>query len=166
MATQTPGLPGLPAGQAETVPRRRALVALLLGSVAAAGCVLPARSTAAYRGKAVATTTAAQTAVQTAVFEADLASRGRVTAAGASVTFSDAETDAEGAQAAFDSIQPPDSVSDSLRNRLDNILSDAVDALTTLRIVARRGDLDKLAAPAKSAREAARRLDDFQQDNE
>ena len=131
-----------------------------------AGCVLPARSTDAFTGKALSTTTAAQSAVESAILAAELAGHGRVTAAYVSVTFSDAEGDASAAQSAFDSIQPPNGASDRVRAQLDPILSDAVDALTSLRISARRGDLDKLGPFVTDARAAARRLAAFQQANQ
>ena len=128
-----------------------------------AGCVLPARSTDAYAGKALSTTTATQSAVESAILAAELAGQGRVTDAYASVAFADAEGDASAAQSAFDSIQPPNPSSDHIRAQLDPILSDAVDALSSLRITARRGDLDELGPFVTDARATARRLSAFQQ---
>jgi hypothetical protein len=141
---------------------RRTLVLTGVVAALAGGCVLPARSTSAYRGKAVATTTAALSAVQTAVFTTEMAGRGRMTAAYASVTLADAESDASGAQTAFDSIQPPDSQSDALRDSLDAILSDAVDTLSSMRITARRGDLDRLHSLTEDGRDEIARLEAFQ----
>lgn len=133
-------------------------------AVAATSCVLPARSTTAYRGKALATTTAAISAVETARFVAQMSGRGRLTAAYASVAAAEAETDASAAQAAFDSIQPPDSVSDALRSRLDALLADAVDTLSTLRIVVRRGELDRLQSLAAAAEKESSALQRFRQE--
>jgi Kef-type K+ transport system membrane component KefB len=118
--------------------------------VVASSCVFPARSYAAYAGKAVATATSTSAAVETALLMASVAREGKATAALASVTMADAESDAGSAQQTFASIQPPDGRSDALRSNLDAILSDAVDGIATLRIAARRGDLDRLwglAAP-------------------
>jgi hypothetical protein len=131
-----------------------------------AGCVLPARSTDAFRGKALATSTTVESAVGTAVLTGELATRGRITAAYASVGFSEAETDASGAQTAFDSIQPPNAASDRVRAELDPILSDAVDTLTSMRITARRGELDRLTDDIAAARRISARLSNFQQANQ
>jgi hypothetical protein len=144
---------------------RAPTIAAVLVATVATSCVLPARSTSAYRGKAVATATAAISAVETGRFVAQLADRGRLTAAYASVSMAEAETDASAAQAAFDSIQPPDSPSDALRARLDKLLANAVNTLSTMRIVARRGDLDRLRPFAAEATEESADLQRFQQTN-
>jgi hypothetical protein len=136
------------------------LVAALMTS-----CVLPARSTSAYRGKAVATATATISAAETGTFVARMAGRGRLTAAYASVALSEAETDASAAQAAFASIQPPDSTSDALRTRLDALLANTVDTLSTMRIVVRRGDLGRLRPLEAQVVRESRQLQRFQQEH-
>jgi len=139
-------------------------VAAAVGA-AATSCVLPARSTSAYRGKALSTTTAAISALESARFTADLAGRGRLTAAYSSIAMREAETDASAAQADFDSIQPPNTTSDRLRAQLDPLLADAVGTLSTLRIVTRRGDLDRLGHLAADAAKESRALQQFQEDH-
>jgi hypothetical protein len=142
--------------------RRLALTgAVAVLALLASSCALPARSTYAYRGKAIATTTRALAAVQTAVLTAEMATRGRTTAAYTSVTLADAESEGTGAQSSFDSIQPPDSRSDSLRDELDAILSDIVDTLSSMRITARRGELDRLAPLTADGRKEIARLQAF-----
>ncbi|HZP28584.1 MAG TPA: hypothetical protein VFC99_06505 [Acidimicrobiia bacterium] len=127
------------------------------------GCVLPARSSAAFEGKAVESAKTAAGAVATARLCARQASSGKLTAAFASVTMADAEKDANDAQSSFDSIQPPDHRSDRLRDRLDSILSKAVSALARLRIDARRGHLAQLEHRARALQTIAKRLEQFQQ---
>lgn len=140
---------------------RRLLATACVVAAAAAGCVLPARSTYAYTGKAVATVTMTLSAAQTGLFVAQMAGRGRVTDAYASVTLTDAEGDASGAQAAFDSIQPPDSHSDGVRDKLDPMLADTVGTLSSMRIAARRGELDQLKPYAEQLQKEIAKLEDF-----
>jgi hypothetical protein len=141
---------------------RRVVATTSLVAVTATGCVLPARSTTAYTGKALATVTMTLSAAQSALFVAEMAERGRVTAAYTSVTLTDAESDASGAQAAFDSIQPPDSRSDAVRDHLDPSLADVVGTIASMRIVARRGELDDLRPYADQARTEIKKLEAFQ----
>jgi hypothetical protein len=151
------------AGHRCAVLRVPTIAAAALVATIATSCVLPARSTSAYRGKAVATATAVISAVETGRFVAQLADRGRLTSAYASMA--EAETDASAAHAAFDSIQPPDSPSDALRARLDALLANAVDTLSTMRIIARRGDLDRLRPFAAEATKESADLQHLRQTN-
>jgi hypothetical protein len=146
--------------------RAKGTARLALFVCVCAGCVLPARSTDAYTGKALATVSATQSGVESAILAGDLAVRGRSTAPYASVSLADAEGDASAAQSAFDSIQPPNAESDAIRSELDPILSDAVDTLSSMRITARRGDLDALAPFVREARSVSRRLSAFEQAHE
>ena len=130
--------------------------------LACAGCVLPARSSSAFEGKAVESAKSAYGAVATALLTAREASSGKLTAAYASVAMADAEKDANGAQSSFDSIQPPDRRSDQLRDDLDRMLSDAVSGIAQLRTEARRGHLASLAHQARDLHDVAKRLDRFQ----
>jgi hypothetical protein len=110
--------------------------------------VLPARSAAAYEGKAVESATLTRSAVSTALLTVTEASRGKTTAAFASVTLSNAESDADSAQASFASVQPPSHASDALRSQLGTIQTNVVTELSQLRIEARRGHLRALATSA------------------
>src|SRR3954451_21262855 len=99
-------------------PRCAVLAAAAVAvSVTASGCVGPATTVAAYRGKAVHAADAAQSAVQTAVFTAKGMLGDRILGAYGEVVLSTAEQDLSSVQQSFDSIQPPDDVaSDKLRN--------------------------------------------------
>jgi hypothetical protein len=132
-----------------------AVVALL------AGCVAPARSLDAYEGKAGASAEAALSAVRTAALAVDEAVAGRLPSAYASITIEDAERDAASVEGQFASIQPPDGASDRLRAQLAPMLSAAAGLLTLLRIAARRGDVDTLAARSSRLDDVAGRLASF-----
>jgi hypothetical protein len=138
--------------------RRFAAAALAL---ALAGCVGPARTHRAYEGKAARTAETAASAVETALLAARAADDARAFGPYLSVTLSEAEKDASGAQATFDSIQPPDTASDELRDQLDAMLTQAVGILSELRIKARRHELPALAAVAAPLEELGTRLADF-----
>jgi len=56
----------------------------------------------------------------------------------------EAEEDAGSAQGTFDGIQPPDRRAGELRDRLDELLTEASGTLVELRIAARRGELAEL----------------------
>ena len=137
---------------------RRVIVACLLSPLLVA-CVLPARSFAAYAGKAAATADAVVSAARTAMLAADVASRGRLLAPNASITLQETEEDASSARDHFLSIQPPDAASDALRTRLDALLEPVTRALSALRIAARRGELDRLPSLARPLRRLSARLE-------
>jgi hypothetical protein len=144
------------------VIRRRwtALAALVL----AAGCTRvmgPARTAADYEAKAASTADAVLSAVRTAQIAADASSDGRTFAPYSAVALADAEADAEGASAAFASVQPPGRSSDALRDELTALTDEATSTLATLRITARRGQLDRLAREAAPLDAVARRLEAF-----
>jgi hypothetical protein len=63
-----------------------------------------------------------------------------------------AEKDALAVQSTFDSVQPPDAAADRLRSTVDDLLGSATTGLTEMRIVSRRGELDKLPALADRLR--------------
>jgi hypothetical protein len=56
----------------------------------------------------------------------------------------EAEEDAGSAQGTFDGIQPPDRRAGELRDRLDELLTEATGRLVELRIAARRDELAEL----------------------
>src|SRR3954465_8271548 len=115
-------------------PRCAVLAAAVVAvSITASGCVGPATTDAAYRGKAVHAADAAQSAVQTAVLTTNGLLGGRILGAYGEVVLSTAEEELSSGQQAFDSIQPPDdAVSDKLRDTLDPMLSSASSDLTDL----------------------------------
>jgi hypothetical protein len=133
----------------------------VLHALAAAACVAvlagctahpvgPARTFGKYEGKATTTAESALSAVQTARLVADAASRGNAFGPYTSSVVSDAEETVAGLSGTFGSIQPPDGRADDLRDELEQLLADALDHVTAVRVAARRGDLPHLkeiAAP-------------------
>lgn len=129
-----------------------------------AGCtriVGPVRTAEDYELKAASTAEAVLSGVRTAELVADAADRGRAFASYVAVALDDAEGEASGAAATFSSLQPPGPSSDRLRDELDELTREATDTLATLRITARRGDLDQLAAQAAPLEDLGDRLEAF-----
>ena len=127
-----------------------ALVAVVLAAGCTAHPVGPARTFGKYEGKAATTAESALSAVQTARLVASAASRGNAFGPYTSSVVSDAEETVSGLAGTFGSIQPPDARADDLRDELQQLLSDALDHVTAVRVAARRGDLphlDAIAAP-------------------
>jgi hypothetical protein len=129
----------------------RAVGALLL-VLLLTGCVSPSRTDRDYELKAGNTAKAAASSVATAVLGAEAARRHKATGNYLSVLIGGAEKDALSVQSTFDSIQPPDAAADRLRGTVDDLLSSATTGLTEMRIVCRRGELDKLPALADRLR--------------
>ena len=134
-----------------------------------AGCVPhpvgPARTYAKYEGKAVTTAESAVSAVQTARLVVETAAKGNATATFTAMLLSEQEESLSGLQGTFGSIQPPDERADDLRDELGELLGDAADHVSTLRIIARRGQLDDLAEEAKPLDEDLRGLHAFAEEH-
>jgi hypothetical protein len=120
-----------------------------------------ARTEGKYRGKAVTTAKGADSHVMTALLASRSASRGNAFGPYIGLVVSDAEEALSGVQGTFDSIQPPDSVADALRQELDGLLGDAISHVARIRIAARRGELSQLDALARPLVEDARKLESF-----
>jgi hypothetical protein len=116
---------------------------LLLGA-----CTGPVRSTNVYESKAGATAAAVASAVETARLAVDAGSQHKAFGRSLAQVLAEAEEDAGAAQGTFEGIQPPDRRADELRDHLDELLGQATDTLTELRIAARRGRFAELAEPA------------------
>jgi hypothetical protein len=128
--------------------RRPWVISVAVGVLAlslAGACVAPARSIDAYRGKGEASAATSLTAVETGKLTVTVAGRGGLFSPQVSVLLAEAEQTAESAASTFASIQPPDPSLDPYRSRLLVTLGKATEALGTLRIAARRGDLDTLS---------------------
>jgi hypothetical protein len=124
-------------------------------------CTGPVRSSPVYESKAGQTAAVAASAVQTALLAVDAAKDDKASGRYLSQVLVEAEEDAGSAQGTFDAIQPPDQRADELRASLDDLLTEATDTLTELRIAARRGrfaELPELAAPLPGV---AAKLGDF-----
>lgn len=130
-----------------------------------AGCtphpVGPARTFAAYEGKAVTTAESALSSVQTVRLAAVTGDRGDAFGPFLSVTISDQEDALAGVQGTFGSIQPPDPDGDALRTELDELLSTTLEHVTAVRLEARRGHLDRLGEAAQDLQADARALEHF-----
>jgi hypothetical protein len=144
----------------------RLAVAVLAALFLLASCVAPDRTYEPYEADAVSTAEDAASAAQTALLAVDASTRGNVTQNYLSVVLEDAEADASGVQGTFDSIQPPGSEGDKLKDELDKLLDDAASVLEELRITVRRGELEKLPDIAHPLNDTAKKLDDFATEHE
>jgi hypothetical protein len=126
-------------------------------------CVGPSRTDGDFELKAASTAKAVASALATARLVADAAGDGKATGNLASVTIGEAEADASAAEATFASYQPPSARSDALRTDLEELLGQAVDGITTLRITVRRGQLDRLPAISQQLQPVATALEQVQE---
>jgi hypothetical protein len=118
-------------------------------------CTGPVRSSPVYESKAGQTAAVAASAVQTALLAVDAAEDDKASGRYLTQVLVEAEEDAGSAQGTFDAIQPPD----QLRASLDDLLTEATDTPTELRIAARRfAELPELAGPLPGV---AAKLGDF-----
>jgi hypothetical protein len=142
---------------------RRLGIALVLATMT--GCVAhpvgPARTYGKYEGKAVTTADAALSAVNTVRLAARTGSTDHGFGPYLSVMLSEQEGSLAGVQGTFDSIQPPDGRADDLRDELDELLADALDHVTAVRLAVRRGELPRLARVAAPLTEDAAKLRAF-----
>jgi hypothetical protein len=128
--------------------RVRALAATALVSLAVSGCAGPSHTYDDYQSKAANTVAAVMSAVQTAQLAVQAQRTGKATRPYLSVIIGESEETVGGVQAQFDSVQPPDARSDKLRSTVDDLLAQADDVISALRIAVRRGRLDRLSAIA------------------
>lgn len=141
---------------------RGAVAVLALVAVSSAGCVSPSRTDDDYRHKAANTAQTVASSLQSARLAVKAAADGRTFGPYLSRVLADVEEDADGAQASFDVVQPPSENADATHLELSGLLSDALDTLRALRVLARRGDLPKLRDAAQSLGDLADKLDAFQ----
>jgi hypothetical protein len=147
--------------------RRSACGALLLAiAILLSGCVGPATTNSAYSGKAVRTANDALSEVQTARLAVETSLDHNLPRAYLEVLLQEAEDAFSSIQNTFDSIQPPDtSTADKLRDQLDEVLSDGSDALSQLRIAARRDDTGELRTTSASIKSIADKLRSFAEEH-
>jgi hypothetical protein len=124
----------------------------------------PVRTFRDFELKAASTAKSVRSSVETAHLTVRLAREDKAFAPYLSVMASDAEDGASAAASTFSGLQPPDARADALAARLDPLLQRATDALTDVRIRARRTELGN-PAPILERRLArvARALDRFEQ---
>jgi hypothetical protein len=139
--------------------------AALLGLVLMTGCVAhpvgPARTYGKYEGKAVTTADAALSAVNTVRLAATTGTKDHAFGPYLSVMISEQEESLSGVQGTFDSIQAPGGRADALRGTLDQLLGDALEHLTDVRVAVRRGELGRLAEVAEPLADDAAKLNAF-----
>ncbi|MGB9377898.1 MAG: hypothetical protein WCB04_10350 [Mycobacteriales bacterium] len=138
-----------------------ALVAL----VAIAGCAGPSRTYDDYQSKAVNTVKAATSALQTARLAVQAQRRGNTTVPYLSVILGQAEENIGSVQGTFDSVQPPDTRADKTRTAVDDLLTQAGDGLSALRIAVRRGQLSELPTIASALDKLVTAMNRFQSAN-
>jgi hypothetical protein len=137
-----------------------AVLVLIVGVALIVGLrpMTPARTRDDYAHKAKDTAESVLSSVQTARLVARAGTDGDAFGPYVSVMLSESEDAAAKAQGSFDRVQPPDHWSDVTRNRLGRLLDRSNDALSRLRITARRGELDALGRQGEALRPLARRL--------
>jgi len=137
--------------------------------LAVAGCIQPvgpARTFHDYELKAESTAKSARSSVETARLAVQVATDGNAFPPYVSVLLSEAESDASNARGTFLGIQPPDARADRLRDQLGRLLDETGNVLSTLRITARRAELQKLRGQAARLPALSKRLDRFATEHE
>src|SRR4051794_39802664 len=121
----------------------------------------PARTRDDYEHKAKDTAESVLSSVQTARLAARAGTRGDSFGPYVSVLLSESDTGVTAAQGVFESVQPPDAQSDAIRRDLGKLLNRSADAVSRLRITARRGELERLEREARPLRPLAKALRNF-----
>ncbi|MEN3358027.1 MAG: hypothetical protein V7637_2009 [Mycobacteriales bacterium] len=144
------------------IRRLAAAVAVAGAAAALGGCVAPAPTLSAYESKAARTAHDALSAVETAQLAFTASQQGRLTRQYLGVVLSESEDAFGSVQQTFDSVQPPDAgAADTMRDDLDKLLSDGSDALSQLRIAARRQRTADMAEASRALRPVATGLERF-----
>jgi hypothetical protein len=137
-------------GYIAVVGRRWCAACVVILAVEIGGCAGSARKATDYRGKARNSAKAALSAVETSSLAARLVRERRAFSTYVSVVLDSAERDVTAVESTFASIQSPGASSDQLREALGNVLNDAADTISSMRIASRRDERhDLLAAAAK-----------------
>lgn len=140
-----------------------AVAAVVVGLSAVTACAGPSRTEDDYRHKVANTAETMSGIVGTVQVALKASSRDRVPAPYLSVTLAEADDDASAVVDTFDSVQPPDSASDELRSKLDDVLQQTVSTLDDLRIAVRRGHLDELPKLAQPLTGLSDKLEKLQE---
>jgi basic membrane lipoprotein Med (substrate-binding protein (PBP1-ABC) superfamily) len=135
-------------------------------AVALTACVSPAVDDTGYLGKAGATAAAAVSASNTALLAVQGYQDDHVTSQALEVTLQQSEDALGSVTSTFDSVQPPHTTtSDDVRQALDDLLAPAQDALSAVRIAARRGQDDALRTHAAELSKATKALEQFAEEH-
>lgn len=133
--------------------------------VLAAGCsshpVGPARTYAAFEGKAATTAESALSSVESVRLAAGAGADDHAPGPFLGRVVSDQEEALAGVQGTFGSIQPPGDRADRLRAELDELLSSSSDHVAAVRVAIRRGQLGRLRDVAEPLDEDAAALRRF-----
>jgi hypothetical protein len=121
----------------------------------------PARTEAAYEGKARTTAEGALSSVNTVDLLVQATLEDRTFAGYPAAVVSEQEDAITGLQGTFGSIQPPSAASDELRRTLDDLLSTAAEDITAVRLAVRRGEVDVLPDLQRALQADARDLQQF-----
>jgi len=127
----------------------RAALALIVTGLVLGGCASPAWSDASYRGKAHRSANGMSSAVVSAQIATRLYLGGKLTTPAADTTVSDAERDAQGVLAAFESRQPPVPASRKVFESVDPVLQQAAGSLTDLRMALRADDTGGISSASR-----------------
>jgi hypothetical protein len=142
--------------------RIRQALLIVASALVLAGCVGPATTTAAYRGKAVHAADAAVSELETVVLTGTAVLDGKMMQAYAETVVTESEDALSSVQGSFDSIQPPDdSVSDQLRSEVDELLTAGLGDLSELRIELRRGAGERVAQLSDALKQTSAKLSAF-----
>jgi hypothetical protein len=149
--------------RAQPTPRRAAAGVAISAALffALVACAPSARTAGPYRAKARKAVEAVHSATATDRLLVLSVRRGHTLAPYISVATSDAEDDASSASSAFLSIQPPDDRSDRVRQRVSDLVDDALSVLGDVRVAGRRGDRQALVGLEPRLADVAKRLDDL-----
>lgn len=123
-----------------------------------AACVGPSRTDEDYRRKVANSAEAMSSSVATGMATAQLASHRRAFAPYVEQALNDAVNDATSIQGGFDAVQSPSRTVDAVGQRLDDVMTDALDTLSEMLTAARRGHRTELEAAAGKLSDVSDRL--------
>ncbi|HEU0130927.1 MAG TPA: hypothetical protein VFQ85_08055 [Mycobacteriales bacterium] len=141
----------------------RAVAGAALAACLATACVGPSRTDDDYRAKAANTAEAVRSSVGTARLAVRAADEKRAFGPYLTRLLAEAEEDALAAQQAFDSVQPPSERADHVHDDLDDLVTEALDALRELRVTVRRGEYAHLAENAAALAKVSDELAAFEE---
>ena len=141
-------------------------IAVVAAASACAHPVGPARTFGKYEGKARTTVESALSNVQTVLLTAKAAAEHRTFGPYTGIVVSEAEESLSGLPGTFGSIQPPSARADRLRDEVDQLLSDALDHVTEVRVAVRRGSLDDAGDTAAPLLGDVNKLQSFLEEHE
>jgi len=141
----------------------RSLIGCVSSAAAAAlaltGCVSPATDETSFADKAAMTAGAAASEVSTVGLTTALLKAGRLQRNYGDVTISASEDALASVEQTFSAVQPPDEASDAVRADLEQLLSDATDAVAAARIATRRDDQPAMTRAIVALNTSAKQLE-------